>query len=120
MLNHCVIKAVGNLTGTPIDVRKCRGLWLYRYLQQPTFQTYMRVLRTVGRNSSVSIVTGYGLRRSGGSNPGGGEIFSTFPDRTRCPPSLLYNGYRVFSVGKERPERDADPSSPSSAVVMKE
>jgi hypothetical protein len=33
--------------------------------------------------------------------------------------SLLYNGYRVFPGGKERPGRDADPSPPSSAVVMR-
>ena len=31
-----------------------------------------------------------------GSNTGGGEIFRTCPDRPWCPPSLLYNGYRVF------------------------
>jgi len=36
------------------------------------------------------------------------------------PSSLLYNGYRVLPGGKERPWRDADPSPPSSAVVMKE
>jgi hypothetical protein len=30
--------------------------------------------------------------------------------------SLLYNGYRIFSGGKERPGRNADPTSPSSAV----
>ena len=52
--------------------------------------------------------------------PKGGEIFRTCPDRPWGPPSLLYNGYRVFPGGKERPERDADPSPPSSAVVMKE
>jgi len=34
--------------------------------------------------------------------------------------SLLYNGYRVFPGGKGRPRRDADPSPPSSAVVVKE
>jgi len=28
--------------------------------------------------------------------------------------------YRVFPGGKERPGRDADPSPPSSAVVLKE
>jgi len=28
--------------------------------------------------------------------------------------------YQVFPGGKERPERDADPSPPSTAVVMKE
>ena len=35
-----------------------------------------------------------------GSKPGGGEIFRTRPDRLRGPPSLLYNGYRVFLGGK--------------------
>ena len=40
----------------------------------------------------------------------------TSPDRPWNPPSLLYNGYRVFPGGKERPGRDADPSPPSSAV----
>ena len=29
-------------------------------------------------------------------------------------------GHRVFPGGKERPGRDADPSSPSSAIVKKE
>ena len=53
-----------------------------------------------------------------GSNPGGGEIFRTCPDRPWCPPSLLYNGYLFFPGGKGRPGRDADPSSPSSAVVI--
>jgi hypothetical protein len=52
--------------------------------------------------------------------PVGGEIFRTCPDRPCGPPSLLYNGYRVFFEGKERPGREADPSPPSSAVVMKE
>jgi hypothetical protein len=54
--------------------------------------------------------------RSRGSNPGGGEIFCTCSDRSWSPPSLLYNGYRVFPGGKERPGRDADPSLPASAV----
>jgi hypothetical protein len=53
-----------------------------------------------------------------GSNPGGGEIFRTCPDRPWGPPSLLYIEYRVFPRGKERPGRDAD-SPHSSAVVMK-
>jgi len=54
-----------------------------------------------------------------GSNPRRGEIFRTCPDWPWGPPSLLYNGYRVFSEGKERPGRDADPSVPSSVEVMK-
>jgi len=45
-----------------------------------------------------------------GSNPGGGEIFRTCPDWPWGPPSLLYNGYRVFPGSKERPGHDADPS----------
>jgi len=45
-----------------------------------------------------------------------GEIFRTYPDRPWGSPSLLYNWYRVFPEGKERPGRDADPSLFSSAV----
>ena len=44
-----------------------------------------------------------------GSNPGGGEIFCTYLDWPWGPPSLLYNGYRVFPGGKERLGRDTDP-----------
>jgi hypothetical protein len=53
------------------------------------------------------------------SNAGGGDIFCTCPDRSLGPPSLLYNGYRVSTGGKERPGRDAVPSLSSSAVVKK-
>jgi hypothetical protein len=63
------------------------------------------------------MATGWTVR---GSNPGGGEIFRTYPDRPWGPPILLYNGYRVFPGGKERPGRDADLSPPYRAVVMKE
>jgi hypothetical protein len=59
------------------------------------------------------MITGWTVR---GSNPVGGEIFRTCPDRPRGPPNLLYNGYLVFPGGKERPGRDADPSPLSSAV----
>jgi len=57
--------------------------------------------------------------QSGDRIPVGGEIFRTCPDRPWGPPSLLHNRYRIFPEGKERPGRDADPSPPSSAVVMK-
>ena len=59
------------------------------------------------------LATGWTVR---GSNPGGGEIFRTCPNRLWGPSRLLYNGYRVFPGSKERPGRDADPSPPSSAV----
>ena len=51
-----------------------------------------------------------------GSKPGGSKIFLICPDRLWDPPSLLYNGYRIFPGGKERPGRDADPSPTSSAA----
>ena len=82
------------------------------------FEKIVRIL--VGRDSSVGIATGYRAGRSGDTIPVGGEIFRTCPDRPWGPPSLLYNGYRVFLGSKERPGRDADPSPPSCAVVMKE
>jgi len=62
-----------------------------------------------GPGSVVGIATGYGLDGPG-SNPGGGEIFRTSPERPWSPSSLPYNGYRAFPGGKERPGRDADPS----------
>ena len=72
-----------------------------------------------GRDSSVGIATRYGLDGPG-SNPGGGEIFRTRPDRPWGPPSLLYNGYWVFPGGKVRPGRAADHLPPTSAAVMEE
>ena len=53
-----------------------------------------------------------------GSNPARGEIFLTCPDRPWGPPSLLYNGYRLFTGVKERSGRDADPSPAFSVVVV--
>ena len=72
----------------------------------------------VGRlaQSVQRLATGWTVR---GSNPGTGEIFRTCPDRAWGPSSLLHSGYRVFPGSKERPGRDADPSPPPSAVVMK-
>jgi len=50
--------------------------------------------------SSHYLATGWTVR---GSNPGGGEIFLTRPDRPWGPPSRLYKGHRVFPGGKEWP-----------------
>ena len=71
---------------------------------------------TVGPGSVVGIATAYGLDGPGIESRLG-EIFRTSPDRPWGPPSLLYNGYRVFPGGKVRPGRDADPSPSSSAEV---
>jgi len=77
------------------------------------------IIPTYGPGSSVGIATDCGLDGPG-SNPGGDEILRTCPDRSWGPPSLLYNGYRVFPGGKERLGRAADYSPPSSAAVMEE
>ena len=81
------------------------------------FEPYTEI--QCGSGSEVGIATGYGPDDPGIESRWG-EIFRTCPDQPRGPPSLLYNGYRVFPGGKEWPGRDADPSPPSSAVVMKE
>ena len=69
----------------------------------------------MGPNSAAGIATRYGLDGPG-SNPGGSEIFRTRPDRPWGPPSLLYNGYRVFPGGKAA-SCGVDNTSPSSAEV---
>ena len=79
-----------------------------------------RILHKIYRRpgSSFGIATGYGLDGPGIESRWGARFSApvqTGPD----PPSLLYNGYRVFTGGKERPEHDADPSTLSSVVVMK-
>jgi len=48
----------------------------------------------------------------------GGEIFRTLPDGPRDPPSLLYNGYRVFPGGKSAGAWSWPPT-PSSAEVKR-
>jgi len=50
-----------------------------------------------GPDSINGIATGYATGWTvRGSNPGGGEIFRSCPDRPWGPPSLLSNGYLVF------------------------
>ena len=71
------------------------------------------------RGISVGIDSRYGL-----SGPGiksrwwgwGAEFFLTRPDRLWGPPSLLYNGYRVFPGGKAAGAWRW-PTTPSSAEV---
>jgi hypothetical protein len=74
-----------------------------RSMRLTTYKYLLLKLRThgtvLGPGSSVGIANDYGLDGPG-SNPGRGEIFRTRPGRTWGPPSLIYNGYRVFSVGE--------------------
>jgi hypothetical protein len=59
------------------------------------------------------LATGLNVR---GSNPRVGEIFRTRPDRPWSTPSLLYNGYRVFTLVK-RPGRGVDHPTPTSIQI---
>jgi hypothetical protein len=60
---------------------------------------YLRLLlfREWTAQSVQRLATGWGVR---GSNPGVGKIFLTCPEWPWGPPSLLYDGYRVFPGGK--------------------
>jgi hypothetical protein len=52
-----------------------------------------------------------------GSNPSGGDIFRTPPDRPWGPPILLYSGYRVSFPGIKRPGCGLDHPPQSRAEV---
>ena len=73
-----------------------------------------------GRGSSVGIATGWGLDGPEIESRWGCKIFHTCPYWPWGPPSLLYNGYRVFPMGKEGPKRDTKPSPLLVPLVMKE
>ena len=49
----------------------------------------------------------------------GGEIFRTRPDRPWRPPSLLYNGFRVFPRGKVAGSWHRPPPLPNMAPRLK-
>ena len=56
-------------------------------------------MRAGSRDSALGIATRYGLGGPGIESRWG-EIFRNSPDRLRGPPSLQYNGYRVFPGSK--------------------
>ena len=87
--------------------------FIYLFIYLPiTPRNVSRVAQSVQR-----LTTGWTVR---GSNPGGGEIFRTCPDRPWGPSSLLYNGYWFFLGVKSGRVLTLTPHSPSSAVVKKE
>jgi hypothetical protein len=71
-----------------------------------------------GRDSSVGIVTRYGLDGPRIESRWGRD-FSQPSNRPWGPPSLLYNGYRVYFPGIKRPGRGVD-HPPSSSARVKE
>jgi len=81
----------GSRTSTPVS-RHCMVL----DYEQGRY-VFLCYLTLSGLGSSVGIATDYGLDCPG-SNPGGYETFRP-PRPALGPPSLLYNGYRVFPRG---------------------
>jgi hypothetical protein len=77
---------------------RCSQCW-YGQRPRPVMGEFkVGILGSWRRDSSVGIATRYGLEGPGIESRWG-DIFRTYPDRLRCPPSLLYNGYRVFPEG---------------------
>ena len=70
--------------------------------------------------SSVGIATGYGLNGPGIESRSGARFSASVQTGPGVHPASCTMGAGSFPEVKERPERDADPSPPSSAVVMKE
>ena len=67
------------------------------------------------------VLSAFTVRTVRGSNPSGGGARFSAPVQTGrgAHPASCTMGTGSFLGGKERPGRDADPSPPSSAVVMK-
>ena len=108
---------IDNTTSVPTVTRHLAEVWLILWnlktelLHADLFKTgiiytgwFRRTVSICGsnsfgrvRDSSVGIAIRYGMDDPGiESRWGGGEIFSTRPDPPWGPPSLLYNGYRLF------------------------
>jgi hypothetical protein len=68
-------------------------------MHEPMNVKYLETLSSMGRCSSVSIATCYGLDGPGIESRWG-EVFRMLSDLPGGPHSLLYNGYRVFPGGK--------------------
>ena len=73
-----------------------------------------------GPGSIVGIATGYGLDGPGIESRWGGRDFPLMSRPALGPTQPPVQWVPGLSRGKEQPVRDADPSPPSSAVVMKE
>jgi len=96
-----------------MDLRKIvcgDGSWIELAQDRVQRQVWVLAMQKVcGSGSSVGIATELQVGGSGIESRWGRD-FHARPDRPWGPPSLLYNGYRVFPGGKVRPGRAADHS----------
>jgi len=75
--------------------------------------------KDVGRDSSVGIVTHYGLDDSGSDLSGGGGIFGTYPDQPWGSPSLPYNVYWVSFPWVKQLGSGTEPPPPPPNLVLR-
>jgi hypothetical protein len=87
------------------------------YFYENHSEIYLPHMWMYGSGSSVGIGTGYGLDGPGIESRWGRDFPHLSRPALRPTQAPMYNGYRVFPGGKERPGRDADPSPPSKAEV---
>ena len=81
-------------------------------------EMYGYLCQHIGPDSVVGTATGFGLDGPGIESRWEG-VFPHGSSRALGPTQPPVQWVRVFPGGKERPGRDAKPSSPSRAVVMK-
>jgi hypothetical protein len=75
------------------------------------------IITTIRNVIYISTISSDGVAVSAGStvwrsNPSGGEIFCTRPDRPWGPSNLLHNGYRVCAPRVRRPGRGVNHPHP--------
>jgi len=84
-----------------------------------TYFIFFPIIIYKSSGSSVGMATGYGLDGRGIESRWGRDFSHlSKPGLGPTPPPVQW--VPALSRDKERPGRDADPSPPSSAVVMKE
>jgi hypothetical protein len=93
-----------------------------QYVQPQTDYISKSIICVVCRNSSVGIVTRYGLDSMGDRNPvgGGATFFSLVQIDFGDPPIFLYNTNRVSFLGVKRPDRDVDHAPHIAPRLKKE
>jgi len=84
------------------------------------YQILSESIQSRGPGSSVGIATGYGLGDPGIESRWGTRFYAPVQTGPETHPASCKMGTGAFLGGKEWPRRDADPTSPSSAAVMKE
>jgi hypothetical protein len=100
----CIQKVPASVVGTMIS--------------HPYISCIFCISQSCGPGSSICIATGYGLDGLGIESQWGAKFLPPVYTGPGAHPAPCTLGIGSFPEGKWRPGRDADPSPPSSAVVM--